>query len=539
MGRALLSSPLELTVFADLLFLFLYILLLLLFAGRRVLTPRKLDAFYSALMLTIIVAILLGTDFHQSASQQGFAMIYRMSFSVFNLNVAASLFWNLVMAVTLTVASVVGDGVNAACTQTPSTTLTLELTNAIIISLCVFLVRLLVKTEARLDLRAMSSKQELRAFRSLLGTLCDAVVELDADYRFRQHSPQLAMLLTRGAQASSLEGTEFSTLLLSSEDREVFERHVDGIDAGEPMFADACHLRLRGSLGEGVHVEVLHVRSLDEDQRPVHLAGIREFTDMTALTRGQSPSVAEPGLPEALTITEQSRDIASSGCARAGALEGCTSDAMAISCDAFSLTILDCSEPLCTLLGHAPLGTSLLSMLRANPPALLERFQEHVNIVVNSDVTSAVVDLGLVHFRVKPPQSRSRLKISAYCRANVIATDDSESTVPADAHEEVRNSLASAPVIAVLELRDLHDIQRGFHRLARSTTSSSGSGGAGAGATGSGGGAATRVGACGVGADGSTGAGIGARASTDTSRSAVVVGKGSDSGGTSDGEESL
>eukprot|EP00812_Abedinium_dasypus_P008754 NODE_2491_length_925_cov_126.071264.p2 GENE.NODE_2491_length_925_cov_126.071264~~NODE_2491_length_925_cov_126.071264.p2 ORF type:complete len:164 (+),score=33.19 NODE_2491_length_925_cov_126.071264:3-494(+) len=161
----------------------------------------------------------------------------------------------------------------------------------------------------------------------------------------------------------------------------------------------------------------------------------------------------------------------------------------------------------------------------------------------NSDATSAVVDLGLLHFRGKSPRSGSRLKMSAYCRTSITVTG-SESTVPAD-HEEAQGIPACAGFIAFLELRDVHDVQHGRHSPARRTTSSNRSGtigcsgGADAGATSSGGGAAADVGTCGVGADGSTGAGIGARASAATSRSAVMVGKGVDGGGASEAEESL
>eukprot|EP00811_Abedinium_folium_P035387 NODE_8183_length_1516_cov_5.053996.p1 GENE.NODE_8183_length_1516_cov_5.053996~~NODE_8183_length_1516_cov_5.053996.p1 ORF type:complete len:422 (-),score=87.36 NODE_8183_length_1516_cov_5.053996:250-1341(-) len=316
----------------------------------------------------------------------------------------------------------------------------------------------------------MSSKKELAACRSLLDMMCDAVVELDSNFCLKQHSMSLATMLITSSQ-ESMKGTELSARFLTDEDRHTFHLNVSGVVSHDPTTAKICHVRLRGSLGEGIHVELFHVYSHEEDDEPLHLVGVREYTDVPPLTRSY---FAEAAGAEKHGDADAERSPSQIHAPMLFDGMPSTPAAMMVGVDALSLTIVDSSKPLRAFLGYTPFGTSLLSWLGTGKDGFLTSFCGKVNEVASEGVTSADLDLGLLHFHIRPPGRRRRIKMSAFCNAVILVASGSESTLPADAHEAALrgDEACQETIIAFIELRGVHNVERGAALRNRSTRGS-------------------------------------------------------------------
>eukprot|EP00811_Abedinium_folium_P027805 NODE_4251_length_1914_cov_5.764969.p1 GENE.NODE_4251_length_1914_cov_5.764969~~NODE_4251_length_1914_cov_5.764969.p1 ORF type:complete len:590 (+),score=109.30 NODE_4251_length_1914_cov_5.764969:3-1772(+) len=458
-------------------FLGTYISWFLLFAGQRWLTKRTLDVFYSAAMLcaTIVASPLVPTG-----SDTVFLVMMRSTLSLLNIDVRSAGCWNIAITLVRIASSIFGDGTEL------NEVLRWEVWFDGIIVSCVWLLRWAVMVQIRAHTQMTSVRGEFDALHSLLNTLCDAVVELDSNYRFRHDSPQLAMLLINSSP-TSLKGMEFAALLYSSDDKTGFDRYIRRVDAGTSTIADVYHARLRGSLGEGVHVELFRISYCDDDGEPFHIVGVRETTDVPGLMRSSTESTP-PVAPNAETSSNPTQD----------SIEFDDEPrAMVVGFDAISFTILSCSEPLRALLGHTPLGTSIHRWLHgATKQGFLDRFCSHVNEVTYIDDAPAGIDLGLLHFHIKAPgATRQRLKMTASCYATVMVAGESENTIGANLHHTAHdedaqtvNDEGSQFVVAFLELRGVHNVQRGTSGSASSSSSISGRGGAGMPSGGTGGG---------------------------------------------------
>ena len=124
----------------------------------------------------------------------------------------------------------------------------------------------------------------LRAASSLLAFVCDAVVELDDEFHFTNHSPQLSQLLLR-QMPTSLQGKHFLDLLASDEERE----RVSGIlkmrsesqaqeQVQHQVQTVAFNTHMLDSCGAKVGIECFQV-CIEGSLSCAHLLGIRESTD--------------------------------------------------------------------------------------------------------------------------------------------------------------------------------------------------------------------------------------------------------------------
>jgi len=153
----------------------------------------------------------------------------------------------------------------------------------------------IIMATVRAKLLAAESSMQLVAVRTLLNSICDAVVEIDGSFRLLEHYPKLSNILLH-SPASSLRDAALDELIPSEEERQSFARRM-GAGSEAPTHADVFHTRLRDSSGTHVAVDLFCVPLRGLDKRRGHLLGVREFTDVAPLApppQREPPQTAAP-----------------------------------------------------------------------------------------------------------------------------------------------------------------------------------------------------------------------------------------------------
>uniref|UniRef100_A0A7S4VMA6 Uncharacterized protein n=1 Tax=Alexandrium monilatum TaxID=311494 RepID=A0A7S4VMA6_9DINO len=236
-----------------------------------VLTARTIDSAHSCYMLMVVVFVFgEGTE---AGGESGFVITVNTAVvlgCVLNLNPGINSIWATSVAVALTFKAVTaGQGFLQfwVCA-------TLQI---VVVSWFDHALAAAV----RLRILGLDSCNELAAVKTLLGTICDVVVELDSRRRLMQHCPRLANILLHGT-GRSLQGASIEDFISSAADREDFARHLCGSYEGSAE-ADVFHARLCDSHGGAVAMELFSVAFEGPDARRRHLLGMREFTDIPPL----------------------------------------------------------------------------------------------------------------------------------------------------------------------------------------------------------------------------------------------------------------
>merc|ERR1719424_1449290 len=137
------------------------------------------------------------------------------------------------------------------------------------------------------------SRNELKAARSVLRSVCDAVVELDSDFRLQDGSSQLVDMLLLNPQRLLL-GEDLRLFLASDQDRQKFSEQMgrawllseDSLATG---LSAAFHVSMKDGSGIPLDVEVFCVRFVNREGRAAYFVGIREFTDTTPMLKDITP----------------------------------------------------------------------------------------------------------------------------------------------------------------------------------------------------------------------------------------------------------
>jgi len=118
-------------------------------------------------------------------------------------------------------------------------------------------------------------QSELGAARALLETVCDAVVELDADYCLTERSPRLEATLMLSGNVSP-KGSSFLQYMFTTDDVQCFIDNVTQAIPSAKGLAHAFHVQLRDSADLSIRTQMFHVPFLGFGQRMQHLIGISE-----------------------------------------------------------------------------------------------------------------------------------------------------------------------------------------------------------------------------------------------------------------------
>lgn len=193
---------------------------------------------------------------------------------------------------------------------------------------------------AQKDVEARTARKEHMAATALLNTMSDAVVELDADLRIKEHSTKLADMLLHGP-GRSLAGVKFEQLAASDADRQLFRDHMARAAEAQTM-ADAFHLKLCDSLRNRISVETFHVCSTGSGEGAHHLIGVREYGDNNAIRMPIPPVDATLG-----AILPADRTNAS----------------ISVKFDAFTFQVSQCSEGFVERCGPCEVGSDFMRWL--------------------------------------------------------------------------------------------------------------------------------------------------------------------------------
>ena len=158
-----------------------------------------------------------------------------------------------------------------------------------------FLLDGILHQKVRHETRHKSTAAQLGAASSLLNLTCDAIIELDANLRITEDSPQLAAMLLRDRPGSTVKGMTFTQLMPTEHEAARAYQILSSGSAGSAasqtsagsdeasIHANAFHTRLMDSCSSKFRTEVFQVAYSQVDGQVHHLIGLRDFTDQTPL----------------------------------------------------------------------------------------------------------------------------------------------------------------------------------------------------------------------------------------------------------------
>ncbi|CAK0805329.1 unnamed protein product [Prorocentrum cordatum] len=272
---------------------------LFLWAYPRSLTLRTLDMWSSFLILVVVIIVSPFASegvFANSHSLLPFGAT--MVVCLFNMNVRFNFIWLLMVSLSIC-SSIYVDTQSTLGGRLPgraqriSTVLMATFVFAIVVAFFHKSVYLVVQY----DMEANTSRNELKAARSVLRSVCDAVVELDGDFRLQDGSSELVDMLLLNPLRPLL-GEDLRQFLASQQDREKFSEQLG---RAWPSSEDtvglsaAFHVSMKDSSSIALDVEVFGVRFVNREGQAAYFVGIREFTDTAPMLRDSGPERTRHG----------------------------------------------------------------------------------------------------------------------------------------------------------------------------------------------------------------------------------------------------
>ncbi|CAK0891903.1 unnamed protein product [Prorocentrum cordatum] len=234
------------------------------------LTPSQLHLWYCLLLLSHAISLSPLLQFAESISPlKSHVLCDCLMYCMIDFSLPANLFWTTLCYLSAASTAFAGKSNGMPC-HDPKTTNDLFLDwIRVVVSLVILHVVFSMVVSTLLEGQACRS--ELRAAKSILAGVCDAVVELDAKLMLVWPSGKLAALLMH-SEPRSLAGMSISSFLATKADRETFAKQVTSSTAYDD-FCTAFHVKLRDTCGISVSVEVFCVRCSSGDKKKSYLVG--------------------------------------------------------------------------------------------------------------------------------------------------------------------------------------------------------------------------------------------------------------------------
>lgn len=277
--------------------------------------------------------------------------------------------------------------------------------------------------EVESRLRAEASLSENNANKSLLATMCDAVLELNEDLTLVDDCPQLGVMLLHGGSARTNKGQDLQQFLSAADDRTRFKGYMDSspVDRSGGL-AMAFHSRMRDGLGNTLHVEMFHVPSTFLDGKRKHVLGIREQRDQYNANPGEDLQVvrhAPAGRRRVSSVRESQQ----------GRLEDCTGASRCQSahqhpkplraiCDPMTLSVREATTGLQQLLGTSLEGESIVQAFSQRSDAkdfCNELLDKVASLIRSGDMEAGFTLPRLVSLKVPSSTSSSFFPCWATC----------------------------------------------------------------------------------------------------------------------------
>jgi len=266
------------------------------------LTPSRLHVWYSLLSLSHAISLSPLLQFAESISPLKFHIVYDcVMYCMIDFSLPANLFWTTLCYLSAVSTALAGKSNGIPCHDPKTTNDVFLAWIGVVVSLVMLHAVFSMVVNALLE--AQACRSELRAAKSILAGVCDAVVELDAKLMLAWPSEQFAALLMH-SEPRSLAGVSISSFLAAEADRDKFAEHVTSSTACDD-FCTAFHVKLRDTCGISVSVEVFCVRFRSGDEKESYLVGFREFADLP-------PPRTHPRVPT-MPSAEMNMDVQSRG----------------------------------------------------------------------------------------------------------------------------------------------------------------------------------------------------------------------------------
>jgi len=395
----------------DRVFMVAYVSVIVCVYAPRVLRASTVAMWYSYFMLAMIVSLIAVPKEVLPTLCNGL-MVLRFLLGLCCLKMPLIALWNFAFWLT---ASLWYAWNSTDCSQVPSNSvfITCEFWSAMVLTLSLRGIRTDMVAGIHRDIEAKASYNEHSAVRSILMTLCNAVVELDTEFKIAERAQELSCMLLRGHDRSML-GVPFSSLMASDDDRAHCMNFLSKDRGSGTSMASAFHTCMHDSLNNKLHVEIFHVnflRGLHENLH--HFIGVREYTD------GQ-PVQSFDGPPQCLSSELESwGQEVQVPCFRGY-------KPYDVQFDAFTFSMLGWSSAFLNLCGTSPLGQSFKEWVKDDVREhFLQQYSEAVNDFINADHVSEGLLFQSLPLII-PAISGVRVELNTVCHIKFCLPESSE-----------------------------------------------------------------------------------------------------------------
>ncbi|CAK0815491.1 unnamed protein product [Prorocentrum cordatum] len=274
---------------------------LFLWAFPQSLTSRTLDA-WSCLVVAVLVLYVspFASEEAFAASSSLLPFAATLVMCSFNMNGRLNFIW--LLAVSLSICSTIYFGFESPLRNEDCLPPRAQRASQVLTATCVFAIVIAffhtsVYRVVQYDIEANISRNELKAARSVLRSVCDAVVELDSDFRLQDGSSELVDMLLLNPLRNFI-GEDLRQFLASQQDREKFSaqmRKAGLLSEDAVGLSAAFHVAMKDSSSIPLDVEVFCVSFVNREGRAAYFVGIREFTDTAPMLRGSAPETTRRG----------------------------------------------------------------------------------------------------------------------------------------------------------------------------------------------------------------------------------------------------
>lgn len=256
----------------------------ILHAFPQLLTTKTLGFWYCCGMATLVLFSLSGAagegvNYDRYIVAGSYHNLACIAWGAMNLRFSTCLIWNIAQAVATiySVTALIEFPISDA-SLSPRLIFMNQLSCLCMKMAILYALESALVSVIRKDREAFHERNHHSALTSLLGIMCDAVVELDAELLIVDHVPALAHMLLYGS-GKCLRGRRFDQFMPDPEDRQQLERFVHVQDKAAEAVASMFQARIRDSLGNRIAMEFFHVPFRNSDNLLCHLIGLREYAD--------------------------------------------------------------------------------------------------------------------------------------------------------------------------------------------------------------------------------------------------------------------
>lgn len=246
---------------------------------------RSTDALYSVLVLG---ACVFASPWASKPSDMAILSILGIDLPLVMLNLARrKLSLNVLLNLLFSISScstVLVSGPTLALLR-PGATCAFQILWLTMFPVCAYCVDLSIARMIRQGVEFQAAKEALSAASAMLRSSYDVVVELSADGTILTPTIALESFLLRPGRC--LQNTMLVDLISHEADKRLFLGKLFAPRHDDMSLAEATHVRMRDGNDNVVRVELLWFRFWFLDGQPHYMLGLREFSDVVSVKRGQ------------------------------------------------------------------------------------------------------------------------------------------------------------------------------------------------------------------------------------------------------------